>query len=66
VSAADPQRLAATADQLRHEAALVDLISGVLAEGVSLLDAAGSLAAVAHAKRAAAVHLDEMAQEAKS
>ena len=54
---------AATAARLREEADLVELIAGVVFGAANLLDAAESLRGVATAKRAAADHLDEMAQE---
>lgn len=54
---------AATAARLREEADFTELLAGVLFGAVSLLDAAESLRGVAVAKRIAAEHLDEMAQE---
>lgn len=54
---------AATAARLREEADLVELIAGVIFGAANLLDAAEQLRGVAEAKRAAAEHLDEMAQE---
>lgn len=54
---------AATAARLREEADLLDLIAGVVFGAVNLLDAAEQLRGVAEAKRVAAEHLDEMAQE---
>jgi hypothetical protein len=55
--------LAATAERMRNEAELVELIGNVLATSTSVADAAGSLCAVAGAKRTAAELLDEMARE---
>ncbi len=54
---------AATAARLRDEADFTELLASVLFGAVSLLDAAEMLRGVAVAKRAAAEHLDEMAQE---
>lgn len=65
MSRPDVPQLAATAERLRHEAELVDLVGRVLADADgSLPAAAAGLVAVATAKRVGADHLDEMAQEA--
>jgi hypothetical protein len=63
VTTTEPADLTRTADRLRAEAELTDLIGNVLFDAVSLPVAAISLAGVANAKRAAAEELDLMAAE---